>query len=151
MGCGDRDRAQRGKAAGGAEHLQLVLDGQAIAGLHLNRRGTLTHHCVEAGQGLGQQVIFRCGAGGGDGRQDAAPGAGDLFVAGAGQAQFKLCGAVAAKDDVGMASIKAGGQKTALKIKGFAGGRGIFARADPGDVFAFDQQGGVGDQAVAAL
>ena len=91
------------QAAGDPQAAGLVLGRQTVAGLDLQRGDALGQQRPGAGQGAGQQLVFRRGAGGSHGGQDAAAGAGDGLVAGALQPQLELLRAVAAVNQMGVA------------------------------------------------
>ena len=107
MGCepagDDPHRALDRQTARGAQHLQLVLDAQAIAGLDLDGRGALCQQCIQSRQRRREQRILGGGAGGAHRGQDAAAGAGDLLVSRALQPHLEFSRAVAAEDEVGVA------------------------------------------------
>ncbi len=86
-----------------AQHLQLTVAIQAIAGLDLDRGDA---GLLQARQPLDGQVVklvLACLAGGADRGDDAAARAGDVFIADARQPLLELARAVAAKDQVGVA------------------------------------------------
>ena len=130
-GRDDADVPQLAQAARGAKRLQFMLKREAVAGLDLDGGDALGDQGVEAGQGLGDKLVFGGCARGGHGGNDATPGAGNLFVARALQPQFELMGAVAAVDQVGVGIDQARGDPAALAIDGVGsvelGGLGLWA------------------------
>ena len=103
QGGGRSHRTQLAEATGHAQHLQLVGDGQAVAGLDLQRGHAIGQQRVQARQAGGDQLILAGGAGGAHAAENAAAGAGDLLVADAFQALLELAGTVAGIHQVGMA------------------------------------------------
>ena len=75
------DRALPAERAGGAQHLQLVRDGEAVARLHLKRGHPLGQHPVEPCQRTLLQLGLARRTRGADGRDDPAAGARHIFVA----------------------------------------------------------------------
>ncbi len=127
-----RMRAQEGGAHGdaaglaqpprGAQLLALVLQRQAVAGFDLDGAHALVQQRLKPRQGLREQFVFRSGARGFHGGDDASAGPGDLFVAGSGQPHGEFVGAVAAIDEVGVAIHKAGrGQGAPTRMAGQRG------------------------------
>jgi formimidoylglutamate deiminase len=148
----DGQLAQARNLARGAQQGKFTVNAKAIAGLDLYRGGPCGGHGVKAGQGLGKQVAFRCGAGGGDGRQDAATGTGNLGIAGTVQAHLELCRAVTGKDSVGMAVDQAGrdqqvGREAFGKVAECGGD--VIGGAGPCNLVAVHGDGAIGDQAVS--
>ncbi len=86
-----------------AEHLQFVIERQAVTRLDLDRGGTLGDQRVEAGQRAGDQIGLARGASRGHGRADAAAGPGDLLIGRAVEPHLELPGAVAGMDQMGVA------------------------------------------------
>src|SRR5690606_28129466 len=146
----DPDAGLAAEAAGDAHHLQLAFGVEAVAGLDLDGGDAGGLEPGEAGQGEGVEVILRGGAGGGDGRDDAAAGAGDVLIGGAAEPLFELAGAVAAEDEMGVAVDQAGGDPAAVEAVGFHRlvHRQVGAGAGPDDAAIGDQQGPVVDGAV---
>src|SRR3546814_20796200 len=92
------------------QHLHLVLEGQAVAGLDLDGGHALGREVAQAGQGGGVECVHARLAGLLDGVADAAAGARDLVVGGAGQAKLEIAGPVAAVDQMRGAVDEAGGE-----------------------------------------
>ncbi len=103
QGGADVDVACFAEAARGAKHLELVVEGEAIARLDLDRGHTLRDQLIESGQGAGDQLVFARGASRGDGGENAAAGAGDLLIGRAFEPRLELPGAVAGMDEMGVA------------------------------------------------
>ena len=87
---------------GDAQHPQFGVQVQPVARLDFHRRHALGDQVVGAPQRGGQQFVVAGGAGGADGGQDAAAGAGDLFIAGAVQAHVEFARPVAAEHQMGV-------------------------------------------------
>ena len=152
MGCPDRDWPRLTDPACDAQHLQLVLDGQAIAGFHLDRRGPAGDQLIDPGQGKGQKVVLGCRPCRHDGRKYPAAGAGDVLIACPLQPQLELNRTVAGKDRMSVAVDQARRHQPPAAI--MFGQRAIFGRQighrpRPDDPVADDRHGGIGDQAVA--
>ena len=136
-----------------AQHLDFIRDGQPIARLDFQRGDALGDQRIDPGQGRGQQRRLAPGAGGIDRRQDAAASPGDVFVAGAFQTHLELAGAVAAKDDMGMAVDQPRRHQPPPQILPRDTGivrRQIRFRADPADSRILDDDGAPVDQPVTA-
>ena len=135
-GGADRDRPRLPEAPGGAQHLEFVAGGQAVAGLDLDRRRTLADEGVEARQRAGDQRVLARRPGRGHRRGDAPARLGDLLVARAGEAKLELGGAVAAIDQVRVAVDEPGRHPAPLQVdplRGGHAGRQVRHGADPGD------------------
>ncbi len=110
---GQRVRGQVGRAHGDAQlradaprhaqHLALVLQVQAVAGLDLQRRRAVGDQGARTGDGLCEQVVLAGLAHRAHAGNDPPAGAGDLLVAGALQAHLELARAVTGEHQVGMA------------------------------------------------
>jgi len=112
-----RDAERLADAARDAQHLALVLDVQAVAGLDLQRG----HAVGRARQRLREQLVFARGAHGAHGREDAPTGARDLLVTRALQTQFELMCAIASENDVCMAVDQCRRDPAAVGFDHFAG------------------------------
>ncbi|MCY1415763.1 hypothetical protein D9M71_312560 [compost metagenome] len=137
-------RQFRAEAAGDAQDLQLVLEGEAVAGLDLHGGHAVGEQRFEARAGQGEQLVLGGGAGGAHGAEDAAAGAGDLGVAGALKTLLELAGAVAGVHQVGVAVDQPGGQQPAAPGQAGAGDAGFVQlghRAEQGDAAVLDQHG----------
>ena len=64
-----------------AEHPELGVAVEPVAGLDLDRGDALGHQHLKPLGGAREERVFRCGAGGGDGRSYAAARRGDLDIA----------------------------------------------------------------------
>ncbi len=73
------------------------------------------------GSALAMSSVFACRPRRLHGGDDAAPGAGDLLIGGAGEPQLELMGAVAAENEMGVAVDQAGGDPAALAVDGLVG------------------------------
>ncbi len=104
----DADVAMPGECARGAQHLELVVGRQAVTRLDLDRRDAFGDQGVETGERARDQLGLAGLARRAHRRDDAAAGAGDLFVTGARKPHRPLVGAVAAVDEVGVAIDQAG-------------------------------------------
>jgi hypothetical protein len=132
-----------------ARHLQLLAfvgQGQAVAGLDLDRGHAFGTHRQQARPAFAGQLFRGGSTGGAHGGDDAAAGTGDLGIADALQALLEFVGAVAGVDQVGVAVDQAGRDPAAFAVD--AGGRlqvGIAAgRADVDDAAV-----GAGQDAIA--
>jgi hypothetical protein len=145
----DLDGAQGREAAGGAEHVELGVPVEAIAGLDLHGRDSVGEERVEAGERGLDEVLHRSRAGGADGGQDAAAGLGDLLVGGPVQAGLELSRAVAGMDEMGVAVDQRGRDEAAVEAAGLQRavlGREVGQGAGPEDVVAVQHEGGVRDR-----
>jgi hypothetical protein len=86
-----------GKPADGQKHLELILQGEAVAGLYFHRSHSLAEHPEEPGLGQFHELLFRSGPGSGDSSEDPAA---RVFLA-SGPRQ-KFLDAVPRKHRVGM-------------------------------------------------
>ena len=116
VACAHPHRAFARKAPCGAQHAQLCLLLQPVAGFHLDRRQPLGDHRIQPGQRLRDQIVLACRARGADGGQDAAPCPRDLFVACALKAHLEFPRAVAAKDDVAVTVDRRGRDQPPAQI-----------------------------------
>ena len=99
-----RPGARRRAGARPRSMLQLGLDVEPVAGLHLDRRHALGEQRVEPGQGGARRARPRSRARvAAHGRDDAAAGPRDLLVGRAREPQLELVRAVAAIDQMGVA------------------------------------------------
>jgi hypothetical protein len=89
---------------------------QAVAGLDLDRGDALGISASSRGRAAGDQLVLAGRAGRAHGGDDAAAGARDLLVGGAGQPQLELMGAVAAKTRWVWQSIRPGSDPAAFAI-----------------------------------
>ncbi len=99
----DEDRAALAEAPRGAKRPALGRRFEAVAGLDLDRRHAFGDQRVETPERRGDQVLFARRARRAHGRENAAAGSGDLFVARAGEPHLELLGAIAAVDEMGVA------------------------------------------------
>ena len=100
---------------------------QSIAGLGFGRGCAGAKHPIAMAARLGQaDSFFRGGARGPHRAQIAAPGGGDLLIAGAGNAHLELGGAVARKDQVRVRVNKARRDAAALRIDHCVAARASF-------------------------
>lgn len=151
-------RAEEGRVHGHAIRLPepprdaqlLALGGevQAVARFDLDRGDALGQQRLEPRRGLREQRVFVGGAGGPHGRHDAAAGACDFLVAGAGEPHRELVGTLAAIDQMRVAVDQAGRDPRAVGIvvrqaAVSLGKRGV--RAEPSDATLLDNQRGIAD------
>ena len=124
-----------GEPARGAKLAGLGFHLQAIARLDLDGCDTFGDQRIEPRQRLRDQFVLGCGARRLHGGENAAAGARDLLVAGAGEAQLELVRAVAAVDEVGVAVDQARRDPAAFEIDALCGVQGwlLGAGSDPGD------------------
>ena len=144
QGGGHPHRAQLAEAAGHAQHLQLVGQGQAVTGLDLDRGHAIGQQRVETRQAGGDQLVLAGGAGGAHAAEDAAAGAGDFLVADAFQALLELTGAVAGVHQMGMAVDQARRHHPAAPDLVGTDGQGWVELAlgpQAGDLIPLDQHG----------
>ena len=115
------------QAARDPERLHLAVEVEAVARLDLEGRDAVAHQRLDAPAGAGEKLVLALAACCTHGRDDAAAGARDLVVGGAGQPQLELVRAVAAIDDVRVAIDQAGRDPAALAVDrlGRLEGRGI--------------------------
>ena len=145
----DADRALSRDGAGDAEHAELGVAVEAVAGLDLDGGHAFGDQGVDAGEGTGEERRLVGLAGGADGGHDAAAGAGQLLVGGAFEAHLELAGAVAAEDHVGVAVDERRGDEAAGEVAlGQAAAAEVGGGADGGDAAVLDGNGGVGEEAV---
>lgn len=147
-------RAQLAEAAGHAQHLQLVGQGQAVAGLDLHRGHAIGQQRIEARQAGGDQLVLAGGTGGAHAAENAAAGAGDFLVADAFQALLELTGAVAGIHQVGMAVDQPRRHHPAAPgLLGAGSQHRVEVALGPqaGDVIALDQHGHGLDQHLQAI
>ncbi len=142
------------EAAGDAQHLELVLAGQAIAGLDLDGGDPLGHQPRETATGGVEQLRLRSRPRRCHRRAYTAAGARNFLIARSLQAPLELAGAVAAEDDMGMAIDQARRDPEPGTID-HLGGEGLGpvrqgrARADEGDPPILAGKGAVADGAVS--
>ena len=137
-------RTQLAEATGHAQHLQLVGDSQAVAGLDFHRGHAVGQQRVEARQAGGDQLVLAGRAGGAHAAENAATGASDFLIADAFQAPLELAGTVAGVHQVGMAVDQAWGHHPAAPDLVGTDGQGrveIALGPQAGDVIALDQHG----------
>ena len=130
------DVALASEAARGAQLLGLVVAIEPVAGLDLDRGHAFGDQRVEPRQALRDELVLARGARRLHGRHDAAAGARDLLVGGAGEAQFELVRAVARIDEMRVAIDQAGRDPAAVErdaLLRVPAGRQIRHRADEGD------------------
>ena len=137
---GAQQRPVRGHGRRGLQAAELVLDGQPVAALHLDR-------CRPGPQRFGGQpcrpdgqLLGRGGPRRGHGRPDPAGG-----VRGAGQPGLELRGPVASEHQVRVAVHKARQDAAAGRVEPFVAGRRLAARARPHHPAARHDEGRVGD------
>ena len=100
-----------------AQAPRLVQRREAVAGLDLERWSRLRPSApARAGGRRSRAGPSPACARGGDRRADAAAGAGDVFVAGAFEAQLELARALAAVDQVGVAVDQPGRDQLAVEM-----------------------------------
>ena len=112
----DSCRAFFVEAAKDAEHFELGVAVEAVAGFGFDGGGAGAEHPVAMAAGGSQQLIFSGGSGERDGSQDASAGSGDLLVSGASDALFEFSGAVACEDEMSVGIDEAGGYGTACGV-----------------------------------
>ena len=126
---------------------------QAVARLDLHCGDALGHELLQARQTLLQQFVSAGSAGVFYSGGNAAALAGDVFVAGATQALFKLGSPVAAVNQVGVAVNQAGGDERASGVVCLLAllaqlGWQIGQTPDPAQVLAFNHQRAIFYQSV---
>src|SRR5207248_5467198 len=132
------------------QQLQLVVHGQAVAALALDRRDAEAQHVGEEVARALEQVVFADGAGEADGAGDAAAAGGDVGVGGAAAALGELVGPPAGERQVGVAVDQAGDDEPAAGVDALGGaelGGQVGGGAGPADAAGVPGEGGVGDQA----
>ena len=147
-------RPHLAKLARGAQHLQLVGDGQAVARLDLDHHDAFGDQGIEPGQSGRDQGHLVGRPGGLHGRDDTAAGAGHRLVAGALEAQLELARAVAREHQMGVAVDQRRGDQTPAEIGPrpvAMASRQVAGRARPGDPQPVDRHHAVLDQAVGRL
>ena len=131
--------AHRVRHLGGGQLLALVLEGESVAGLGLERGGAVPQERVEAARGEGGELLLRRRPGRAHRAVDAAAGRLDLQVGGAGQAGAVLGRPVARPREVRVGVDEAGDDGGALDVHddGVAGhlegARDLRLRAGPDD------------------
>src|SRR5258705_7115169 len=110
----DLDRSVLPEPARSAQHARLGHKIEAVARLDLDRGDALGDETIEARQAGVHEFVLGGGPRRLDGRDDAAAGARDLLVGGAGEPQLELVRAVAGIDQMGMAIDQPGRDPTAV-------------------------------------
>ncbi len=107
---------RRSSASRRATLQRLALGGELepVARLHLNRGDAFGDQRIEARQRLAQELVLARGARRVDRGDDAASGARDLLIAGAGEPHFELAGAIAGVDEMGVAVDQRGSDPAAV-------------------------------------
>ena len=147
------ERQLAAEAARDAQAARLVLGGEAVARLDLDRRHAFAHQGEGALAGELEQGLVARRARRRDGRADAAAGLGDVLVARAFQALLELAGALAGVDEVGVAVDEARRDERAAEVDFGVGARvrrQVGFGTGPGDRVALDQQRAALDEAPAA-
>ncbi|MCY1241407.1 hypothetical protein D9M72_543040 [compost metagenome] len=121
------------EATGHAQHLALVGQVQAVAGLDFDAGDAITHQAFQALGGTGEQFVFTGRAGGAYGAGDTAATGGDFRVADALQALFEFTAAVTAEHRVSVAVDQARRDPGPVQIIDgrVLARRQLTARADP--------------------
>jgi hypothetical protein len=119
-------------AARRAQHRAFGVEREAIARLDFDRRHALRQQGIEPGQGGRDEIVHAGAARGAHRGHDAAPGAGNVLIGGAGQARFPFIRSVAGKDQVGVCVDQAWGDPASAAIDGLRSleRRRIVRRAD---------------------
>nr|BFE92162.1 hypothetical protein GCM10020185_26980 [Pseudomonas brassicacearum subsp. brassicacearum] len=153
QGAAHADRQLGAEAADDPQDLALAGQVQAVAGFDFHRGHAVAHQASQAFGGAGEQFVFTSGAGGAHGAGDAATGGGDLGIADALQTLLELTATVAAKYRVGVTVDQPRGDPGALEVvdRRVITRRQFGTRADPLDVLAQGNDGGVFDDRVDAL
>ncbi len=99
----DADIRTRPDAFGGAQHLELGAEIEAVAGLDLDGRDALARHGLRAARGGVDKLVFGSRTRRLHGGDDAAPCPRDLLIACPIGAHVPLMGAVAGEDQMGVA------------------------------------------------
>ncbi|MNS49455.1 N-formimino-L-glutamate deiminase [compost metagenome] len=132
-GAAHADRQFGAEATGHTQHLALVGQVQAVAGLDFDAGNAITHQAFQALGGTGEQFIFAGCAGGAYGAGDTATAGGDFRVADALQALFEFTAAVTAEHRVSVAVDQARCDPGPVQIIDgrVLARRQLTARADP--------------------
>ena len=123
-----------------AEHLEFGVPVEAVTRLDLKGRDTFGNQRVNALQGFFQQGRLVCLARCGDCGNNTATGSGDFFIACPVEAHFKFVGAIAAKNNMGVAIDQPWGDQAATAVRLFFWsclGWDIFSQANPADLTSF--------------
>ena len=127
-----------------AQHTQLGYAVEAVARFGFGGRRAGTKHPIAVPVRFGQQIVFRGGAGGFHGAQNAASGGGNLLIAGAGNALLEFGSAVARENQVRMRVNKTRRNAAALRIdnEGLDGNAStqLCVRPSCGDAAIFNQK-----------
>ena len=112
----DARRALGVEAGHHAQHAQLRLAIQPVAGFGFDGGRAGAQHPVAMPARLGQQIVFRGCARGFHRAQNAAAGSGNLLIGGAGNALLELGGAIAREDQMRVRIDKARRDAAALRV-----------------------------------
>ena len=116
---GTEERRLLGEEPRHREAAGLVVDGQAVAALDLQRGGALAAHLLDQPRDVGGELLVGRGAQRGDGGADAARGVGL-----AGHPGGELGRPVAGEDQVGVGVDEAGDHRAAAEVDALVGRRG---------------------------
>ena len=112
----DPDRQRLSQSAGHPQHLEFVIQRQAIAGLDLHRGDPFADQGCHPRQRQLEQLLFAGGTGGTHRADDAAAPTGDLGIGHPLLAQLELFGTAAGEDQMGVTIDKAGSDQLAPHI-----------------------------------
>ena len=128
----DIDGKLRPEPARHAEHLELGLDIEAVAGLDLDGRDAFGEERSQAAGCGPEEVVLARRARGGDRREDAAALLGDVGIGCAVEPLLEFIGAIAAIDEMGVAIDETRRDEAPAAVDREAGRR-IRGAPDPGD------------------
>ena len=145
-GGDDAHGAQTGQPPRRKEHPAFGIEVETVAGLDLDRPDAFGKERIKAGKGRDDEVVDGCRPGGGEGREDAAPGGGDGGIALTLEPHGEFRGAVAGMDDMGVTIDQRGRDKPAALIAQRARCGQVGAGAAPADEAVGDDDGRIFDQ-----
>ena len=145
----DPHRLARGKRGRAAQHAQLALDVQRVAGLDLDGRDAAFHQGIETQRRRGEKLVVGRRLRRLHRRRDAAAGPRDLLIGRAGAAHRMFVRARAAEDQMGMTVDQARSDPRAAERDDFlrAEARQFGALADAHDAPVLDADGAMFDDA----
>ncbi len=137
---------QISQTARGAQHLQLVLDGQPIAGFDLHRRNAFGKKRIEPLQRVFDQRIFIHAARCGNSRNNAAAGPRHFLVARAFKPHLEFPCAIAAKNQMRVTVHQRRRREPTAKVGSFPVGKRVrngAQHARPDDFAIFNGDAGI--------
>ena len=112
----DPDRQRLPQPAGNPQHLELIRQREAVAGLDLHRGDPFPDQRLDPGSRQREQLLLAGGTGGPYRAENATALAGDLGIGHPFLAQLKLFGPAAGEDEMGVTVDEAGRHQLALHV-----------------------------------